>query len=832
MNTNNTIALTPYTSRVQKLIETLKSKYPNNLPIPCKTKTATNKNVAPLFRHADGKYTWEFIEEPKNEVFFREKTNIGILLKDLIVIDIDDKDYIPIFERKFNILTEVVSEVTNKGKHYYFKRTPLCDELGIFTAVKPLQIEGNIVDLDIKTIHSNGTASIIICDPSPKKEWIKSIYENELIDIPENIINYLKSHWRETAKKAKKLTKDEKKSIIDNYFIENENVDFNNQVDYELIKNLIEIIKPEMNSNYEDWMKVGWALYNVTNGNMKGFEIFDFFSQDNEKYLRDNCFNIWSSMQVKKNGYTEGSLRFWAKKIDMKKYNEVLKKNIKNYLQVSLRNTDYDIANVIYQYYKEEFIIFKTKSGKMDQCWRFCNHRWMPKQLDALKNLVMTEIHALYMDISGEYLKMAENTNNEDEKNRLILFSEMFITIGKSLLQTNSLRNIFDILSTLFIGNYEEFNSKLNDNGMLIGFDNGVYDLQNQEFRDGKPEDYITFTTGYDYNEEDDIETQSFIKNMLWESWENDDIYKTFMDLTTYSICGNKSLEIYAILYGRDGRNGKGLGSLLKQLSFGNYFKEIKANNFTDPKDQKGGTDSEMAQLQGIRLVESSEPDKNAKFQLNRIKEWTGGGDIKARQLHEEAKSFRCQFIAFIQANHQVIFSCYKDKANEKRLKVFPYPFTYVDEPKKDYEKKIDTTLKHLLKNDVKYRQQFMKMLLNNFSNIYNYKTNAFHIKYPKAIVDATNHLLNQNNEFMLWLEDNYIITHNQKDTVKKTEMYNLFKIDNQNVKKTAFYKYMEENGFLLFKLNGYEVYRGLKEKEEKEDEENKYDRFMFKSEV
>ena len=342
---NNTIALTPYTSRVQKLIEKLKSKYPNNLPIPCKTKTATNKVVAPLFKHADGRYTWEFIEEPKNEVFFQEKTNIGILLKDITVIDIADKDYIPIFERKFNILTEVVSEVTAKGKHYYFKRTPLCDELGIFTAVKPLVIEGNKVDIDIKTVHSNGTASIIICDPSPKKEWIKSICDVDLIDIPEDILTYLKSHWQGKKKKKKKLSKEDKKNIIDNYFIENETNP--SDIDFDLIKDLIEIIKPSMNDSYDDWIKVGWALYNISNGSTQGFELFDYFSQDNEKYLKDNCFNIWNGMQLNKNGYTEGSLRWWAKKIDMKKYNEVLKKNIKTYLFHSLRNTDYNITNVI-----------------------------------------------------------------------------------------------------------------------------------------------------------------------------------------------------------------------------------------------------------------------------------------------------------------------------------------------------------------------------------------------------------------------------------------------------------------------------------------------------
>ena len=49
----------------------------------------------------------------------------------------------------------------------------------------------------------------------------------------------------------------------------------------------------------------------------------------------------------------------------------------------------------------------------------------------------------------------------------------------------------------------EKFEERLDSRENLIGFDNGVFDLDTMEFREGRPEDYVSFTTGCDYVEYD-----------------------------------------------------------------------------------------------------------------------------------------------------------------------------------------------------------------------------------------------------------------------------------------------------------------------------------------
>jgi len=62
----------------------------------------------------------------------------------------------------------------------------------------------------------------------------------------------------------------------------------------------------------------------------------------------------------------------------------------------------------------------------------------------------------------------------------------------------NAFKNtLMDECKSLFYDS--TFEQKLDSNIHLIGFENGIYDLEQSVFREGRPDDYITLSTKNDY---------------------------------------------------------------------------------------------------------------------------------------------------------------------------------------------------------------------------------------------------------------------------------------------------------------------------------------------
>lgn len=148
-------------------------------------------------------------------------------------------------------------------------------------------------------------------------------------------------------------------------------------------------------------------------------------------------------------------------------------------------------------FYKCTSIDFKT-------FYRFKNHRWQqittsPIDTSTIEIIIMNRLvkeftnHHLY--ITDLYLSDKYSFEQFAEESR------NFYDIIKKISDNEFQFRIVEELAYLLYDSF--FVDKLDSNKNLLAFENGVYDLEKNIFRNGEPNDFINLSMGYDYIEYD-----------------------------------------------------------------------------------------------------------------------------------------------------------------------------------------------------------------------------------------------------------------------------------------------------------------------------------------
>lgn len=96
-----------------------------------------------------------------------------------------------------------------------------------------------------------------------------------------------------------------------------------------------------------------------------------------------------------------------------------------------------------------------------------------------------------------------------------------------------------------------KFEELLDSHPHLIGFENGVYDLRMHEFRDGLPDDYISFSTNIDYVKHDNkIQEVADIHHFFEKVFMNSDVRRYMWDILAMSLDGGIRQERFYVCTG------------------------------------------------------------------------------------------------------------------------------------------------------------------------------------------------------------------------------------------------------------------------------------------
>jgi P4 family phage/plasmid primase-like protien len=373
----------------------------------------------------------------------------------------------------------------------------------------------------------------------------------------------------------------------------------------------------------------------------------------------------------------------------------------------------------------------------------------------------------------------------------------------------------------IFYMSDKEFTNKLDESPHLLGFENGIYDLDAMEFRAGRPNDFLTLSTGYNYTPESDTQMRMILQDLIKSIYGTDEMVKYMMQFGAYILHGSKTEEIIHFWVGKGG-NGKGIMDKLFDACLGDYYYQPDASIFTGSKKSSSAANSEIAKGKGKRLWCMTEPGTDDKFNTAELKKKSGRDRIQARALYKNFVEYIAQMALVFHMNNKSSLDSY-DGGMLRRLRLIEYKNQFVSNPTKPHEYQKDETLKDHFKDNEAYRQEFMRMLIESYVEV---KTKG-KVPTPQSVVEYTKEYIDSNNVVGGFLSEFCDITNNKDDIIQAGKLYQAFKASHfcNGKNQQQFKEAMNANGHVAEKItttgqyHNNMVYRGIAYKEDMEVE-------------
>lgn len=659
-----------------------------------------------------------------------------------------------------------------------------------------------------------------------KTEEIENEYDDkELIDILSirNKFDACKLTYTgvEEVVAYKKLTEKPKKTE------EEDEVVHHTPSDLKTIEELVKMLKVSRADNHKEWINTGMCLKNIDE---RLCGVWIEFSKMSAKFKEGECERLWRGFTKRADGLTEGSLRFWAKMDSPKEYKEFMRNDLWDLIKQSRNETHTDIARVVYYLFKDTYVCCFLNDKPY--WYEFKNHRWVdcPNAV-TLRQRISNDVVKEYCIAAAKYHTKSATTEDAAEQSQCTEIAKKLSSISLKLKNATFKANIMKECQEFFVVSKKDFYDKLDENKYLLGFDNGVYDLEAGLFREGLPSDYLTFTVGYDYVEPDE-EYINKLMELMTAIFPDETVRLYILITLAYALCGNKYMEFLQFWIGT-GANGKGIVGKLIKLAFGDYNYNPHVSVFTTKKKSSSAADPAMFQMKGKRIAIATEPAEGDKLQVDALKAWTGGDMIQARDLYKTCLEFTAQFLIIIQMNHKPSLSDF-DLGIARRLLTIFFPNKFVTDPKLPNERLGNTGLKQELDDNIKWRQNFMHILLK----VYGEHVQGDKVfETPKAVREFTDEYLSANNKVGSFLAECCEVTNNKDDIILTKTLFEVFLgSEHYNDKNhDNFKEHMEMLGYKATvhkKRDQYrdkKVFYGIKTKSncaivDEEEEEDAYD--------
>ena len=368
-------------------------------------------------------------------------------------------------------------------------------------------------------------------------------------------------------------------------------------------------------------------------------------------------------------------VKYTARVDNPKQFDSYIKQVCESLAWKSLGNlsSDTEVVRTIHFCYSDLY-----RCTEMKQWYRFMRNRWNKLSNSvSLMKIMSFKISKIYEEIYQKCKIQSEDSNTPEElrKEYEDLMKRAKYVITKQL---KTASGKFSLLKEAFIFFHEdEFDEKLDENPNIVGFPNGVYDLETHIFRNGNPADYISLSCGIPYKDYnwDDKEVKEVMN--YWRQIYPDDSIRLYAQKVWGSCLegGNPNKDFYNMI-GENGDNGKTEFMSIMKKVFGTYMGKISSSFLSGRTPPAGAAIPDLADKKGKRIVTAEETDKG-KANTAIIKRLTGNEDLLGRQLYGEQFEFKAWFKLFVVSNN-ILEAPASETAYWSRKRVIPHESNFV----------------------------------------------------------------------------------------------------------------------------------------------------------
>lgn len=526
---------------------------------------------------------------------------------------------------------------------------------------------------------------------SIRNKYIESIISSEQRD---RINEFIKKRELEATKR----------DMIMNILHSKDDPRLNVCQDIEQIQKLVAILSPTRVESYSDWIRLGWCLRNI---DYRLLDTWIEFSKQSPKYVEGECPRLWNSMRS--SGLGAGTLYMWARSDAPEKYRAIIRESLYALITQSISGCEYDVACVVFQMFKHEFVCSNIKTKKW---YTFRSHRWQEcDSAHLLRKHLSIEVSTEFLGVQRLISQRACAVMDEAEQKQLVLQTKKLAEIALKLKSTKFKDNVLRECAELFY--VESFENKLNSNTQLLGFENGIFDLERLEFREGRPDDFVSFSTGINYIPH--IPEHPCVQEIqrFWESVHPDPNIREYVLMTLSSCLSGAIRDEKFYIWTGSGSNGKSATVSLIEKTLGEYCCKFPVTLLTHKRAASGNATPEIARAKGRRFAVLQEPGEDERLNIGQLKELSGGDVVQTRELYQAPTEWRPQFKLFLLCN-QLPQVPSDDGGTWRRIRVveFSSKFTENPNPSNPKEFPMDMELHTRIEG---WREHFASMLIEAY---------------------------------------------------------------------------------------------------------------------